>query len=822
MYLPPKSSKSRLKEAENARRNRLEILKALADGQISRRDVLKWGLFSAGGLILAQHGLSPFVRSSWGAIPTGLPPSPLFGQLPFTQPMPRFDVLPRRAVSTLNPAPTVQANTTQQPLNPALEGVNPGDTGPIEGRPPGPIWAHQEFKRFPPRVAVEVTQEGAKVNNVYDPGVAANFNSGINAAAPFPPRFHPNFPDQGPLALWTFNGTLPPKLLIGRYGEAILFREHNVLPFDVNQNGGFGRHTISTHEHNGHHGAENDGFTGAFFFPGQFYDYHYPIVLAGWRTINTAATDPRAGSPNDAGGITNVAGDFHETMSTHWFHDHMFSFTSQNVYKGMAGMFNIYSALDRGNEAINDGVNLRLPSGTAKPFGNLEYDVNLVLADKAWDADGQLAMDIFDFDGFLGDQMTVNLVWKPFFNVERRKYRFRILNGAVSRFFKIALSDGSPMIFIANDGNLVPNPVVLTELDEQGIAERYDIVIDFSRYRLGDVVHMVNLAEHQDGKKVAKDLTLAEALSGQSADPAVGRFLEFRVVRNATIADTSQVPATLIPNPDLSNIPVVRTREFDFNRGANQTTNDPVTSFFGPWGIETDKTGGTLAADFGRISAAPRFGTREIWTLKNGGGGWDHPIHIHFEECQTLARDGSAANVPPWERGRKDVWRLRPGRSDAHAAVPRFRRHVHGALPQHGARGQRDALALGDRRQRRAVPAAAADADPEAAGRHVRASDGHPADGVLNGMRKPPAPRRAARAAARVSRMDFSPKGEGAKHEDASSLVRTGGAVRRSRGGRPGPRTDDERDDDQRVHHPAIRPEQRRDPGLGHDRRQGE
>jgi FtsP/CotA-like multicopper oxidase with cupredoxin domain len=70
-----------------------------------------------------------------------------------------------------------------------------------------------------------------------------------------------------------------------------------------------------------------------------------------------------------------------------------------------------------------------------------------------------------------------------------------------------------------------------------------------------------------------------------------------------------------------------------------------------------------LAADFGRISAAPRFGTREIWTLKNGGGGWDHPIHIHFEEGQILARDGSLNNVPAAERGRKDVYRLRPGGS---------------------------------------------------------------------------------------------------------------------------------------------------------------
>ena len=87
-----------------------------------------------------------------------------------------------------------------------------------------------------------------------------------------------------------------------------------------------------------------------------------------------------------------------------------------------------------------------------------------MLADKAWDQHGQLAMDIFEFDGFLGDRMTVNLAYKPFMEVERRKYRFRILNGSVSRFFKIALSDGSPMIQIANDGNLLPNPVVLTNL----------------------------------------------------------------------------------------------------------------------------------------------------------------------------------------------------------------------------------------------------------------------------------------------------------------------------------------------------------------------
>jgi len=169
-------------------------------------------------------------------------------------------------------------------------------------------------------------------------------------------------------------------------------------------------------------------------------------------------------------------------------------------------MFNIYSAIDRGNETINDGVNLRLPSGRLKDFGNLEYDVNLMLADKAWDNDGQLVFDIFDRDGFLGDRVTVNLAYKPFFRVERRKYRFRILNGSVARFYKLALSDGKSFFQIANDGNLLPNRVTLTQTDQLGIAERYDIVIDFTKWSIGQSVFLVNLAEHNDGREVHEDL----------------------------------------------------------------------------------------------------------------------------------------------------------------------------------------------------------------------------------------------------------------------------------------------------------------------------
>ncbi|HXB71236.1 MAG TPA: multicopper oxidase domain-containing protein [Candidatus Acidoferrales bacterium] len=657
-FLPWNASKARLREAENARRNRLEIVKALSHGTVSRRELFKWGLITGAGLIAPIQGLSPFVKSAYaddgGGIPTGAPPSPGTVGLDFTQPLLRFEVLPRSPYGSLNPAPTVEANTT---LTYSVDPLLGGGIGPVEGRPPGPDWGHQRWDQFAPEVAYEVTQAGAQANtNPY----------GGSGYIPF--KFHPSLPVQGPNTMWTFNGTLPPKLILARYGEPILCRHHNNLPADVKQNGGFGRHTITTHLHNGHHGAENDGFTGAFFFPGQFYDYHWPMILAGHDSINVNATDPHAASPDDSfGAVANskVPGDWHETMSTHWFHDHMFSFTSHNTYKGNAAMFNIYSALDRGNESINDGVNLQLPSGTAKSWGNLDYDVNLMLSDKAWDSAGQLYFDIFNTDGFLGDAMTVNFAYKPYFEVEARKYRFRILNASVSRFFKIALSDSSPMIQIGNDGNLLPQPVTLTQLDEQGIAERYDIVIDFSRYTAGQKVWMVNLTEHQNGAGPSRDLTVAQALAGKSSDPGVGEFLEFRVIPMKASTDPSKVPATLIPNPDLSKIPVARERTFAFKDGGSDSN---------PWSIRTDN-GEDLDADFGRVSAAPKQGTREVWTLINDGGNWDHPIHIHFEEGQILSRSGGDGNsrggVPAWERGRKDVYRL--GRDGTVTITMQFR-----------------------------------------------------------------------------------------------------------------------------------------------------
>src|SRR5215472_11725264 len=108
IWLSPNADPRRLRDAENARKNRAEITQALSHGKIKRRDLMKWGLFTTAGLLAPIGGLSPYVRAntiggamldgggSCSQIPTGLAPSPTFGVQPFTAPLYRFDVLPRK------------------------------------------------------------------------------------------------------------------------------------------------------------------------------------------------------------------------------------------------------------------------------------------------------------------------------------------------------------------------------------------------------------------------------------------------------------------------------------------------------------------------------------------------------------------------------------------------------------------------------------------------------------------------------------------------------------------------------------------------------
>jgi manganese oxidase len=648
-------------------------------------------------------------------IPTGAPPSPLNGVEPFTQPLILFEEFGTRPVpavdcpdcvdlpvpddcsgapdaealdaflsQSLSPLPTREANTAKANPWAAKVGTCIGKTlktSAIEGRPPGEYFAHQRSDEFPAKVYFQSAQSAGRTNaglrdayqrhqfkhGEFGPG-GLYYGSGTNKG--LVPRLHPKLAKQNPNSVWTFDGTLPPKLLMARYGETVLFRHYNALPIAQSANGGFGRHTITTHQHNGHNPAESDGFPGAYFFPGQFYDYVWPLILAGYDSDNVDASDPRAATPDGRGGTYRIRGDWRNTMSTQWFHDHMLDHTAENVYKGNAAMMNIYSAVDRGREgylchADNPAnANLCLPSGTALDWGNRDYDVNLLVADKAWDKNGQLYFSIFNVDGFLGDRMTVNWAYKPYLEVRARRYRFRILNGSISRFFKIAIVDQRgarvPFHLVANDGNIMEHAVAFPnaesrDLPAQSIGERYDIVIDFKAFAPGTKLYLVNVLEHKDGREPEGAIPLNEAIGSYKGDPAVGKFMEFRVVSYSG-TDRSMNPADYVegkkkmiplPMPTSAELATARRRTFEFGRSGGTDK--------APWTIKTDGGQG-YGADLQRVSATATKGGVEIWHF-SGGGGWSHPVHVHFEEGIILARDGR--KPPSWERlARKDMFRI--------------------------------------------------------------------------------------------------------------------------------------------------------------------
>ncbi len=426
--------------------------------------------------------------------------------------------------------------------------------------------------------------------------------------------FHPELPTQ---TIWGYDGIMPGPTFKARYGKPILVRVFNDLPAN---HVGYGMPSISTHLHNLHNPSESDGFPTYFHNPGTFKDHHYVNCYAGYDTNDATNGDPR------------------EALGTLWYHDHRLDFTGPNTYKGLSGFYLIYDHIDSGDENDPNPQALRLPSG--------EFDVPLVFHDRVFDSGGYIFFDQFNTDGIIGDKFLVNGKIQPYFEVKRRKYRFRLLDGGPSRFYEFVLSNGQPFTYISNDGNLLPAPLTMQSV-RIGVAERADVVIDFSNIPIGGKIYLQNRLEQTDGRKP----------SGKILSTPIN-LLEFRVTGDA--ADPSRVPAQLRELPTFDVAEATTQRTFDFNR-----TN-------GAWTIN-----GKIA-DMNVPSFTVKKGSAEIWTLRNTSGGWAHPVHIHYEEGRILTRNGKIP--PPHERGRKDVYVLYPG--DEIKFFIRFRDFI-GRYPMH-------------------------------------------------------------------------------------------------------------------------------------------
>ncbi len=465
---------------------------------------------------------------------------------PFTMPLPIPPVKQPVAWSSLSPAPSIAPNTA---INPATGLKYEGRTRTHQGPALG--------LPFPTPIAYQVTQRLAQI------------------------RVSNQLPLQN---LWTFDGSAPGPTYAAQYGQPVLIRNVNQLPA---ANGGFGMNSVSTHLHNGHTPSESDGFPGDFFGVGQYYDQYYPNALAGFKSTH---------APN---------GDINEALSTLWYHDHRLGFTAQNAYKGLAGFYLLFNQYDTGNETTG----FRLPSFPT-------YDIPMMFADKVFDcATGMLAFDAFNLDGILGDKFLVNGVVQPVLHVSPRRYRFRWLNSGPSRFMQLYLTDlnnaggSNPVWQISNDGNLLPGPVQVPAV-ALGVAERSDVIIDFSKYA-GKTLYIENRLDQNDGR----------GPSGSLSPGGTGDLLLKIVVDGPVVADQSVDPATApkyYALPSVAGTPAV-SRSFDFDQDWN-----------GQWSINSRFFNGNT----------PRFvvkqNTMEQWRFSSGRG-WSHPIHVHFEEFQMTA-----------------------------------------------------------------------------------------------------------------------------------------------------------------------------------------
>jgi spore coat protein A len=298
-----------------------------------------------------------------------------------------------------------------------------------------------------------------------------------------------------------------------------------------------------------------------------------------------------------------------------WYHDHALGATRLNNYAGLQG---VYLLRDDVEDALN------LPSGA--------YEMPLVIQDRLFNPDGSLLYPVVDKGGdpdprvppvwipeFFGDTVLVNgKVW-PYLEVEPRKYRFRILNASNARFYRLTLNESTPdgtslgrpgPVFnqIGSDGGFLPAPVRQTVLTI-GVAERFDVVLDFSG---------------AEGKCFVLNND-AKAPFPDGDDIVPTNVMLFKVTKRLRGRDTSSLPRSLAPVPLLKPSSAVKTRDLVLTEldSADPFVNPIIALINAPW------------AD--PVTEDPRAGDVEIWRIINTTGD-AHPIHIHLVEFQILDR----------------------------------------------------------------------------------------------------------------------------------------------------------------------------------------
>jgi len=393
-----------------------------------------------------------------------------------------------------------------------------------------------------------------------------------------------------------------------------------------------------------------------------------------------------------------------DRASTKWYHDHTLGMTRVNVYAGPAGFYIIRGGPDDAVLDSRTGAGAVLPGPAPKendrfPSNKTYYEIPIAIQDRSFNSDGSLfypdSRAFFDGivgelipDGdfspiwnpeFFGNMMIVNGNTWPFHTVERRRYRFRFLNGCQSRFLILDFNDirGVEVWAIGNEGGFLAAPVDITNDHGNrlllGLAERADVIVDFTNVPPGThVLRNVGPDEPFGGGTPEVDF--------QPADPdGTGQILQFKVTPAVTVDRTT--PPQFIQLPAITPLPaatVTRPLALIEKMGmgldaSGEELEGPVEALLGTVdaGVWTERKWAE------EITENPELGATEIWEFYNTTGD-AHPIHVHETVFEVMSRegllvgpegevvsplqlDGIVSPPEPWETGFKDTVTAYPG-----------------------------------------------------------------------------------------------------------------------------------------------------------------
>jgi len=472
-------------------------------------------------------------------------------------------------------------------------------------------------------------------------------------------RFHRDLPES---TIWGYDGTVPGPTIEAERGQPVTVEWRNeldgplpvvvtVAPHAADADGvpvqcvpglsggtadrkapALAGHTV-VHLHGGLTPAVYDGWAENLFAPGQPAVFHYPM---------------------------------HQRAALLWYHDHVMGVTKLDVYAGLAGLWIVRDDHERG---------LGLPEGP--PF-----EVPLLIQDRNFDVDEQGRLigrlvhktDPEVMEAFPPFTVVNGKVW-PVLDVRPATYRVRAINGSNARTYRLVLlRDGAPELEritqIGTDHGLLRTPA---PVPADGLllasAERADLLVDFSDLAPGSELTVLNTAAAPfDGTGFqAADAESVADVEGLLPYPEV---LRFRVAGDAVrrrsipreLATDYEPPASRALARARRRAIALVERELDDEPNMLTMRELAVAADGDEDGRLVTVTDGDETTRY-RVVAAhfedtttffPVLGEYEVWQLINLTGD-THPIHLHLDPFQILARRPIRYEIPPGGIGDRDL-----------------------------------------------------------------------------------------------------------------------------------------------------------------------